>query len=70
MGFELHLALPSLSKEAVQIGFLEGKLVISGERKAPVAAEVKEGEQPQNAPRLRHFHPPLSPARYGQCNGY
>src|SRR5919107_5509596 len=52
VGFELHLALPGVAKEAVQIDFQEGKLVISGERKAPENAEVKEGET-QNAPRFR-----------------
>ncbi|GAB2456202.1 hypothetical protein GCM10011375_04280 [Hymenobacter qilianensis] len=51
-GFELHLALPGVAKEAVQIDFQEGKLVVSGERKAPEAVEAKEGE-PQNAPRFR-----------------
>ncbi|MBF9238710.1 Hsp20/alpha crystallin family protein [Hymenobacter sp. BT683] len=31
-GFELHLALPGVKKEAVTIEFLDGQLVISGER--------------------------------------
>lgn len=36
-GFELHLALPGVAKEDVKIDFQDGNLVISGERKAPVA---------------------------------
>lgn len=44
-GFELHLALPGVAKEAVQIDFQDGQLVISGERKAPAAEE--------NAPAFR-----------------
>ena len=44
-GFELHLALPGVAKEAVKIDFQEGQLVISGERQAPEAAE--------NAPKFR-----------------
>jgi HSP20 family protein len=53
-GFELQLALPGVAKEAVQIDFQEGKLIISGERKdpAPETAEPKEGET-QKAPRFR-----------------
>ncbi|MDO7844947.1 Hsp20/alpha crystallin family protein [Hymenobacter sp. M29] len=37
-GFELHLALPGLKKEAVNIEFHDGQLVISGERANPAAA--------------------------------
>ncbi|MBD2723305.1 MULTISPECIES: Hsp20/alpha crystallin family protein [Hymenobacter] len=37
-GFELHLALPGLKKEAVHIEFHDGQLVISGERANPAAA--------------------------------
>ncbi|WP_303310287.1 Hsp20/alpha crystallin family protein [Hymenobacter sp. BT730] len=44
-GFELHLALPGVAKEDVKIDFQEGRLVISGERKAPEATE--------NAPKFR-----------------
>ncbi|MCB2407129.1 Hsp20/alpha crystallin family protein [Hymenobacter lucidus] len=36
-GFELHLAVPGVAKENVKIDFQDGNLVISGERKAPVA---------------------------------
>lgn len=39
-GFELHLALPGVKKEAVTIDFLDGQLVVSGARPNPVA--VKE----------------------------
>lgn len=38
-GFELQLALPGVSKDAVTIDFQEGQLVVSGERKAPEAGE-------------------------------
>ncbi|SFQ66257.1 Hsp20/alpha crystallin family protein [Hymenobacter arizonensis] len=37
-GFELHLALPGVKKEAVNIEFLDGQLVISGDRHNPAAA--------------------------------
>ncbi|WP_046243582.1 Hsp20/alpha crystallin family protein [Hymenobacter terrenus] len=40
-GFELHLALPGLKKEAVHIEFIDGQLMISGDRPNPTAA-VKE----------------------------
>jgi HSP20 family protein len=40
-GFELHLALPGVKKEAVSIEFLEGQLIISGERANP-ASVAKE----------------------------
>lgn len=44
-GFELQLALPGVVKEAVNIDFQEGQLIVSGERKAPEAGE--------NAPKFR-----------------
>lgn len=37
--FELHLALPGVKKEAVQIEFLDGHLVVSGERPHPATAQ-------------------------------
>ncbi|MBF9141740.1 Hsp20/alpha crystallin family protein [Hymenobacter properus] len=37
-GFELHLALPGLKKDAINIEFHDGQLVISGERANPAAA--------------------------------
>ena len=40
-GFELHLALPGLKKEAISIEFLDGQLVVSGNRPNPADA-VKE----------------------------
>jgi HSP20 family protein len=52
-GFELHLALPGVSKEAVKIDFQEGKLIISGERKAPVAAPEAEESEGKKAPQFR-----------------
>ena len=45
-GYELHLALPGVAKDAVKIDFQEGQLVVSGVRPAPAT----EGE---NAPQLR-----------------
>jgi HSP20 family protein len=37
-GFELHLALPGVKKEAVNLEFLDGQLVVSGSRPNPAAA--------------------------------
>lgn len=37
-GFELHLALPGVKKDAVNIEFLDGQLVISGDRTNPATA--------------------------------
>ncbi|QKG51317.1 Hsp20/alpha crystallin family protein [Hymenobacter sp. BRD67] len=45
-GFELHLALPGVAKEAVSIDFQDGQLVVNGNRPAPAT----EGE---NVPQLR-----------------
>ena len=45
-GYELHLALPGVAKEAVTLDFQEGQLVVAGTRSAPAT----EGE---NAPKLR-----------------
>ncbi|WP_210521029.1 Hsp20/alpha crystallin family protein [Hymenobacter terricola] len=36
-GFELHLALPGVKKDAVHIDFLDGQLVVSGDRPNPAA---------------------------------
>ena len=44
-GFELQLALPGVRKEAVNIDFQDGQLIVSGERKAP--------ETGGNAPKFR-----------------
>ncbi|QIX61039.1 Hsp20/alpha crystallin family protein [Hymenobacter lutimineralis] len=52
-GFELHLALPGVAKEDLKVDFQEGRLEISGERKAPAT----EGE---GAPQLRRIE-----TRYG-----
>ena len=40
-GFELHLALPGVKKEAVHLDFLDGQLVVSGSRPHP-ATVAKE----------------------------
>ena len=40
-GFELHLALPGVKKEAINIEFHDGQLVIAGERANP-ASSAKE----------------------------
>jgi len=45
-GFELHLALPGVAKDAVSIDFQEGQLVVNGSRPAPAT----EGD---DAPQLR-----------------
>jgi HSP20 family protein len=47
-GYELHLALPGVAKEAVSLDFVDGQLVVSGNRPAPAT----EGE---NAPKLRRI---------------
>ncbi|SET80477.1 Hsp20/alpha crystallin family protein [Hymenobacter actinosclerus] len=44
-GFQLQLVLPGVAKEDVKIDFQEGRLTVSGERKAPEATE--------EAPRFR-----------------
>ena len=38
-GFELHLALPGVKKETVNLDFLDGQLVVSGTRPHPAAAK-------------------------------
>lgn len=45
-GYELHLALPGVAKDAVSIDFQEGQLLVKGNRPAPAT----EGEE---APKLR-----------------
>lgn len=45
-GFELHLALPGVAKDAVSIDFQDNQLVVTGNRPAPAT----EGE---NVPQLR-----------------
>ena len=55
-GFELHLALPGVKKEAVSIEFLDGELVVAGERPNP-AAPAK-----QAAPVANETPPPVAPA--------
>ena len=65
-GFELHLALPGVKKEAVNIEFLDGQLVISGERPNPAAAakEATATEAPahdENRPAVLHPEAPDAP---------
>ncbi len=47
-GYELHLALPGVAKDAVSIDFQDNQLVVTGTRPAPVA----EGE---NAPKTHRL---------------
>lgn len=53
-GFELHLALPGVKKEAVNIEFLDGQLVVSGSRANPAdavkAAAAAAPEAPAETP--------------------
>ena len=45
-GYELHLALPGVAKEAISLDFQDGQLVVSGSR----PASATEGD---NVPKLR-----------------
>lgn len=47
-GYELHLALPGVAKDAVSIDFLESQLVVTGTRPVPAT----EGENVPTARRL------------------
>lgn len=47
-GYELHLALPGVAKEAVSLDFQDNQLIVAGNRPAP--APAPEGE---NVPKLR-----------------
>lgn len=49
-GFELHLALPGLKKEAVSIEFLDGQLVVSGNRPNPADAAKEAAATATEAP--------------------
>jgi HSP20 family protein len=49
-GFELQLALPGVKKDAVNIEFLEGQLVISGNRPKLTAAPQEAAATPETAP--------------------
>ncbi|OGX86289.1 hypothetical protein BEN47_01690 [Hymenobacter lapidarius] len=52
-GFELHVALPGVRRESVNIEFLEGQLVVSGTRPNPAqpaeAAAPADDQQPAPA---------------------
>ena len=49
-GFELHLALPGVQKEAVSIEFLDGELVVAGNRPNPAAAAREAAATATEAP--------------------
>ncbi|MBH8568440.1 Hsp20/alpha crystallin family protein [Microvirga sp. STS02] len=49
-GFELHLALPGVKKESVNLEFLDGQLVVSGTRPNPVAAAKEADTVASEAP--------------------
>ena len=49
-GFELHLALPGVKKEAVSIEFLDGQLVVSGSRPNPATAAREAAATATEAP--------------------
>ena len=49
-GFELHLALPGVKREAVNVEFLNGQLVVSGSRPNPVAAATEQTAGNADAP--------------------
>lgn len=59
-GFELHLALPGVKKEAVSIAFLDGQLVVSGSRPCPVPAAKAAAEAPA-APAFRRLETAYGP---------
>lgn len=62
-GFELHLALPGLKKEAVNIEFLDGELVVSGSRPHPAAAAATKApaETTGNTPAVVAPEAPAAP---------
>ena len=49
-GFELHLALPGVKKEAVNLDFLDGELVVSGNRPNPATAAKEAAATATEAP--------------------
>ena len=67
-GFELHLALPGVKKEAVSIEFLDGQLVVSGSRPNPAdaakeaaATATEAAETPENTPAVVAPEAPAAP---------
>ncbi|GAB3874317.1 hypothetical protein GCM10028824_27370 [Hymenobacter segetis] len=68
-GFELHLALPGVKKETVNLEFLDGQLVVSGNRSNPVtvakeaAAAATEAAAPadENTPAVVAPEAPAAP---------
>ena len=49
-GFELHLVLPGVKKEAVSIEFLDGQLVVAGNRPNPATAAKEAAAAATEAP--------------------
>ena len=64
-GFELHLALPGVKKESMNIEFLDGQLVVSGERANPAkeAAATATEQTPgdENKPAVVTPEAPAAP---------
>lgn len=61
-GFELHLALPGVRKDALSIEFLDGELVVAGERPHPAAAAKEAGASATEAnPAADHTPTVVSP---------
>ncbi|MBD2767323.1 Hsp20/alpha crystallin family protein [Hymenobacter sp. BT664] len=61
-GFELNLALPGVKKEAINIEFLDGQLVISGERPNPAAAAKEAAATATEAHSTDESKPAVVPA--------
>ena len=57
-GFELHLALPGVKKEAVNIEFLDGQLVVSGTRPNPARPPKKPPLRYGSSPTPTKTRPP------------
>lgn len=62
-GFELHLALPGVKKEAITLDFLDGQLLVSGSRPSPaaVAKEAATTATEAAAPTNEHTPAVISP---------
>lgn len=61
-GFELHLALPGVKKEAVNLDFLDGELVVSGNRPNPAAAAKEAAATATEAAPANEHSPGNTPA--------
>ncbi len=60
-GFELHLALPGVSKDAVHLDFLDGQLVVSGNRPNPAAQEAAPATEDADADATQPAKAPAAP---------